>query len=283
MKQNNFSKALLVLDLTLCTLWLGAINFSYELKVLLWLVPLVRIWLSFLLYRKSRMSIYPIGMLAIFNVAIFMLSYSGMYDLYLAPAERLDRSLCLLVGSTSTDLLKSIGIFYIVTILPLILYVYYWAKKQLVPSSLGTLKSLKLCGYLMFAVAFAEIAVTDALNAWISRMIIICAIVFIPVQFFHDKIDGVLTRYERLFIMILSVLAMGYFCGLAMLNITPLIIWGLLVAFFALLKRYCYQKVCISNVWGMVLLVLSIYHGFSTYSDVDLFRSCDVNGFHSVR
>jgi len=243
MNRDNFSKILLILDISLCTLWLGAINYSYEFKVLLWLVPLICIWLSFLLYRKSRLAIYPIGMLAIFNVAVFMLSYSGMYDLYIAPAERLDRSLCLLVGSAPTNLLKSIGIFYIVIILPLILYVYYWAKKQLVPSSLGTLKSLKLCGYLMVAVALAELAVPDTLNAWISRMIIICAIVFVLVQFFHDKIDGVLTRYERLFVMILLVLAMGYFCGLAMLNITPLIMWGLLVAFYALLKLYCYQKV----------------------------------------
>lgn len=243
MSRNDYSSILFVFDLTLCTLWLGAINYSYEFKVLLWLVPLVRMWLSFLLYRKSSLAIYPIGMLAISNVAVFMFSYSGMYDLFLAPAERLDRSLCLLVGSSPMDLLKSIGIFYVVMILPLILYVYYWAKKQLEPSSLGTLKSLKLCGYLMFAVALAEIAVPDTLNVWISRMIIICAIVFIPVQFFNDKMDGVLTRYERLFIMILSVLAMGYFCGLAMLNITPLIMWGLLVAFWALLKWYCCQKV----------------------------------------
>ena len=72
MKRNDFSKVLLIADLTLCCLWLGILEYSFEFKVLLWLVPLIRMWLSFLLYRKSSMSIYPIGLLAALNAVILI-------------------------------------------------------------------------------------------------------------------------------------------------------------------------------------------------------------------
>jgi|GEM_PF-3354764 len=243
MKQNNFSKVLLIIDLALSCLWLGALNYSFEFDVLLWLVPLVRIWLSFLLYRKSSMSIYPIGMLAVLNAVILMLSYSGMYDLYLVPVERLGRSLCLLVGSTPMNWSLFVGIFFIVMILPIILYGYYRVKNKLVPSSVGIFKSLELCGYLMAIVAFAEFGLPDNLNDWVYRMLIICAVVFIPLVFYRDKMGEILTRYEKLCVMILLILMVAYFCGMVMEFITPLVLWGLLVAFFGLLKWYCCQRI----------------------------------------
>lgn len=255
MKRNGLSNLLLAGDLVLCILWLGTLNYSFEFNVLLWLVPLVRIWLSFLLYRKSSMSIYPIGMLAVLNAVILMLSYSGMYDLYLVPVERFERSLSQLVGMipvykdsyrmdvTMADFLKGFGIFCFSMILPIILYGYYRVKNKLVPSSVGIFKSLELSAYLMAIAAFAEFGLPDNLNDWVYRMLIICAVVFIPLVFYRDKMGGILTRYEKLCVIILLILMVAYFCGLVMEFITPLVLWGLLVAFFGLLKWYCCQKI----------------------------------------
>ena len=73
MEHSRFSKTMLVADLSVCCIWLlcvihGVENGPVWCRPVIWAVPLLRMWLSFLIYRCSRMALAPIVMLTLLTV-----------------------------------------------------------------------------------------------------------------------------------------------------------------------------------------------------------------------
>ena len=59
---------MLAADLFICSIWLMlALHVgSAAYYPLLWIVPVLRMWLSFLTYRRSRMALTPLLLLVVF-------------------------------------------------------------------------------------------------------------------------------------------------------------------------------------------------------------------------
>lgn len=266
MEQIKSSKILLAIDLALCLLWLAALDYNYHFKVMLWFFPLVRIWLSFLLYRKSRMAIYPIGILIVLHVVALMFSDGGgaISCLYLDPIIRLEKGFCLLFGmpsdcldasvaeGASAELMRAFGMFFVMMCLPLVMYGYYMLRKQLVPSGVSVLKGLELTAYLICIMVYLEFIQSFILTGWVNLLVVVVFLSLIPVLFFEGKVDGLLTRYECLFLMLMPVLALGYLCGLYMDYLAPLFLLILPVVFYGLVNWYCRQKLSYVGVATLI-------------------------------
>ena len=103
MNRSKSADAMLVADLSVCCIWLmclvnGESNGMGSVSA--WCVlPLLRMWLSFLIYRRSRMAIVPILMLALGTIEIFPIQENIAFTLFVAPWLYLIDSLSTLFGA----------------------------------------------------------------------------------------------------------------------------------------------------------------------------------------
>ena len=93
---NRLSKWLLAADLVLCGVWLLVDTYIFYDPYLM-IFPMLRIWLSFLTYSRSRLAWCPMGLLAIMNLTLLK-PYAPIYELYVAPIVKIARRCISLYG-----------------------------------------------------------------------------------------------------------------------------------------------------------------------------------------
>ena len=158
MDNSRFSKITHIADLIICSVWLLLVAHEeisgWMINPFILLFPAVRIWISFLMKRQSKLMIVPIVVLALLTSCMF-LDRSPRYLLFVGPWETLLTSIGALFGMNSVrsvefhellgevckNIISIVGYIWLV-IYPLATYIYNRAKKQLVPGSMGTWKSI---------------------------------------------------------------------------------------------------------------------------------------------
>lgn len=156
MEHSRFSKMMLVADLSVCCIWLIFIMHNsigtVWCRPAVWAAPLLRIWLSFLTYRRSRMALAPIIMLSLLALGSLLGRAMSGFVLFVQPLLLMLQGVPQLFGeslitadnmqevwSTMSEYTALIGIVVSVwlILLPLGIYMYRCFRKEIVPSSLS--------------------------------------------------------------------------------------------------------------------------------------------------
>lgn len=211
-------KWLLGIDLTLCGLLMLLSVHDVPYTTIVHSLLLLRIWVSFLLHRRSVMAVYPIGLLALGGA---MLMYTSMPYMERVLLDGL-RSVVSFFGgdgrmlvemmtrdaweSGYADLRQEIiagGVYLWLVGYPLIRLLYLWAKKRLVASQWSIGKSLLLCCYVV--ILMMVVAAASYIRFWgvLVGCVGVCAI---PFLFKDVDYKRLLTRGEETYLLLLLLL-----------------------------------------------------------------------------
>ena len=163
MDKTTFQKIQLGIDLSFCSMCLLLTLHNYPFYTSMYFLWVLRIWTSFLIYRRSSMAAYAIGMSAIGGLLVFLFSphITGiLLDVVKAMTSLFGGDGRMLVHEIRMDarngeywntLYKVVGcITYLWLVVgPLVQYIAQSIKKRVIQSSWSKRRSLLLCLYLM--------------------------------------------------------------------------------------------------------------------------------------
>lgn len=266
MEHSRLSKSILLADLSVCCLWLMCIIHvslgSYLGRPVVWAVPLLRIWLSFLTYRRSRMALAPIIMLSLLTLMSLLGRALSGFVLFVRPWLLMLRVVPLVFGesvitaenihdlsaalSDRTILLGIITSLWLI-LLPLGTYIYRHARKGLVPSSYSVRKRIGLYTFLSVCFFAETFVATD------FQYYHLVFLMLIPVIFNGGKLEGLVTQSEMAFIFFLLLLIAAYTCALDYSPASAVVVLVFPSAFYALACRVAGKDLH----YGDVLLIIS--------------------------
>lgn len=253
MNHSKFSRFALVADLVICSLWLMLVFHvgSDSYYPLLWTIPVFRIWLSFLTYRRSRMALTPILFIVVFSLAILQNNGNPIFMLFNRPLLAIAKSAMAFFGSGSYDLAEFSDIWYgswdyrywiagiasiWVIVIPSVTYVYRCIRRQLVPSQLSIWKRIGLTAYLMAMLVIMSVFIGELRVDSVSVSVLCLLLMLIPVMFYKGKVDGLLTRFEQSFLICIILFGVAYSCGVSYNTMSAVTTVTLPVAFMALVN-----------------------------------------------
>lgn len=253
MDKTTFQKIQLGIDLSVCGLFLLLTMHKYTFTPLIYMLWVLRIWTSFLLYRRSSMAVYSIGMSAIVGLLAFALSpyitemlldvvkvvtsLFGGDGRMLVHEIRMDarngeywNTLCNVVGCI-TYLWLVVG--------PLVQYIVLSVKKQAVKSSWSMRRSLLLCLYL---VGVMFLVVISGYKDFLSFLVAALGVYALPYLFKEIDFKHLLTRGETSYIMLLLVLIACYIAGSDISRQAVVAVVSLPVACYAIFNYSCCRR-----------------------------------------
>lgn len=263
------SRFLLVADLAVCSIWLMLVlhvgsDFYYPLG---WTVPVVRMWLSFLIYRRSRMAVAPLLYLAIFSLGILQNHGNPIFLLFNKPLLAILKSSMAFFGSGSLDLTEFSDIWYCswdyrywiagiasiwVVLAPAVVYIYRCLRKELVPSNMGLWKQVGIIAYLLMMIVIMSVFVGELEISSVSVCIFCLLLMLIPVIFNNGRAEGLLTRFEQSYVIGIFMLGLAYTCGVSYNSVSAITSTVLPVAFLALVNWNMGRKTDYKDVMLMI-------------------------------
>lgn len=270
MNQSNFSRFVLATDLFICTIWLILVFHvgSAAYYPLLWIVPVLRMWLSFLTYRRSRMALTPLLLLVVFCLGTLKNHANPVFMLFNRPMLAVLKSLMAFFGSGHFDLAEFsdiwygswdyrywiAGISYVwVVVIPAVVYVYRCFKGKLVPSQLGIWKRVGLVAYIIASIVVMSVFVGGLGTGSVSVLALFILLMLIPVIFNKGRIEGFLTRFEQSFVLCMLMFGLAYSCGVSYNSVSAITTAALPAAFMALVNWNLGRK---TDYKDLMLLVL---------------------------
>jgi hypothetical protein len=192
------------------------------------LLPALRIWISFLMRRQSKLMIAPIVVLTLLASFMF-LDRSPRDILIVAPWEILLTSICALfsrssvrsvelhelLGGVCKNILCIVGYIWL-AIYPLAVYIYKRVKKQLAPSTMGIWKGIGLCAYIFGCVIISSIVLSVSDKTTIGMAVLAFMLMLIPTIFYHNNIKEIFSRGEVAYLLTLAMFVTGYICGIGL-------------------------------------------------------------------
>ena len=301
MEYSRFSKMMLIADLSLCCIWLlcvfhGSTGEPQCCRPVIWALPLLRIWLSFLIYRRSRMALAPIVMLTVLTVGVLSGRALSGNALFIDPLLLLLRIVPTFFGDsvitadniqeitwTMSEYVVKVGIAFSVWLILIPLGVYVgrcFSKNEQGSFSLG--KRAGLYAYIVAVIIVISLIVTVFRYSFVSVFMLSIFLMLIPVIFNKGKLDELLTEREQMFIMALVMSGVAYTCGVGYDDASTIAAILLSALFYVLVCRIIAHKVEYKDVLHVLsasfLFVCSQY-AISMYRVILLLLS---QGFMSV-
>ncbi len=264
MQNSRTSKFFLIADIIICTLLFFLITHNglrwWRPSPLMLSFPLLRIWLSFLIYRKSKTAMVPIVIMTLMaSMAIFNVLHSNSftYDLFVKPwislflkttalfdaqiirAHELQEVICNIYNHT--PIFSLIGYIWLIGA-PLAVYVYRMRKNMLQPTELSLRKNIGLHMYLFFTIFAVMIAIPLTGYTAIGLLVLAVLLVHIPAIFYNGDWKGLFTRNEVAFILTFAILAICYMCALELEERTVVAVCALPISFYATVNWYARRK-----------------------------------------
>lgn len=224
MDKTTFQKIQLGIDLSLCSMCLLLTLHNYPFYTTMYFLWVLRIWTSFLLYRRSTMAVYSIGLSAIVGLLAFTLS-PCITDILL-DAVKIATSLFggdgrLLVHEIWQDAWEGEYLYTVnsvigwltylwIVVAPLVQYVILSVKKRMIPSSWSKRRSLLLCLYLVGVMLLIDIG---SYQGFLGFLFAVVGVYALPYLFKEVDFKHLLTRGEASCIMLLLVLIACYVTG----------------------------------------------------------------------
>lgn len=263
----TFQKMLLSIDLSVCSVWLLLSLHNHPYVPVLFFYGLLRVWTSFLLYRRSAMAIYPIVMLTVAGWLIclglpdtpeFLLDVVKIgASLFGGDGRMLAHQIRYAAGGEGwyVDALRSIVYWFVILWLALsvdawIRYIYLWIRRRLVKSSWSVRRSLLLCLYLMGLLVVATVGCEGLLyqdynqvaRDFFGLFVFLSGICALPYLFREVDFKHWLTRGEQSYILLMLVLAMCYFSGYSITQQAVMALLTLPSACYLVFNYSCARK-----------------------------------------
>lgn len=288
MNETIFQKLQLGIDLTLCSLCLLLTLHNYTFSAAMYFLWILRIWTSMLMYRRSTMAVYSIGLSAIVGLLVFPFS-PGITTIVLDVAKVVislfggdGRMLAYEIweGVREYDCIRTIHhvigcLTYLwLVICPLIQYICLYAKKRLVQSSWNRRSSLLLCLYI---VGVMLLTLISGYRSFVHLFIAAWSVYALPYLFKEIDVKRLLTRDEASYIMLLLVLVVCYISGSRISRQAVVAVVALPAVCFAIFNYSCsrrpvYREVALvvlgsmtfwlaqytTNMFRVLLLILSL-------------------------
>ena len=271
---NRLSKWLLAADLALCGVWLLVGTYIFYDPYLM-LLPMLRIWLSFLTYSRSRLAWCPMGLLAVMNLTLLR-PYAPIYELYVAPIVKVARRCISLYGGNGAvvdEFLHSwldegflcfdyamllvwlVGFVWFVGI-PLAIYLRRTARKQLVPSALNRKKSWWLFVYMLVVVTLFSTHFVDTFGFYENLAAGALLVLLAPVLFCKGCAKPLLTKEQTTALSIMALITVGFIVGAGIEEKSILTTLIIPVAIYVLVNRYVGRK---TPYWEYLLLAFAMF------------------------
>ncbi|MBQ1191022.1 MAG: hypothetical protein IIX43_01925 [Bacteroidales bacterium] len=282
MKNTRLSKFVLVADLLICTLFFFLLLhkelMNYEINMLLVSVPLLRMWLGFLTYSKSKLGAVPLVILSLITLCAFLDVRDGVFasTLFVQPLYMLISKFSHLIGiqdmiqvqffindlqyyTSEITILCSIWLVGI----PLTMYLYRLFKKQLQPSGLSIWKSVGLGVYIFVAIIISLILKELPVYS-ISLFVLLILLTLIPIIFYRGKFKGLLACHELVFLIALTMLIVCYAFALSVGEVTVIMACLFPIAFYTLANWYYGRKIGVKEIAFVV--ASSVIFSFAQYT-----------------
>lgn len=257
---------------------------SASYYTLLWTIPVFRIWLSFLTYRRSKMALMPLSFLVVFYLSTLQMHANPVFLLFNRPGLVLIKSVSGLFcpGAMTPDMfsdlwhgswnyryqIMAVASVWVV-IIPSVVYVCRLVRKQLVPCQLGLWKRTCLFAYILCILIVMSVFVGKLGMSSISVTVLSLLLMLIPVIFNHGKISKFLTRTEQAFIVGFALLGMAYTCALSYNTLSSVMTMVMPVAIYSLVNWYMDRKVEYVDI--LLLVAGSVFFLLGQYV-TDMFR-----------
>ena len=276
----NFLKIQLGFDLALCSLCLLLTLHNYTFSVVMYFLWILRIWTSMLMYRRSTMAAYAIGLSAI--VGLFAFSFSPFVTAIVLDVVKVVVSF---FGGDGRRLVYEIWegtreyryiqimnhvvgcLTYLwLVVCPLIQYILLYAKKRLVQSSWSKRSSLFLCLYLLWMMA---LVIVGSYKDFLGLFIAILGVYALPYLFKEIDFRRLLARGEASYIMLLLVLVVCYMSGSRISRQAVVAIIALPAVCYAIFNYACSRRLVYRE---MALVVLGSFTFWFAQYTTDMFR-----------
>lgn len=280
-------KGLLSVDLAICSVWLLCVSHITG-EPLLMQFPILRIWLSFLTYSRSKLAWCPLGLLTIANLTLIK-PYTPIYELYLSPIIKIVRRGISLCGGNS-DIVEKIllprlgegvpdiwettmwiwfiGFTWSVGI-PLAMYLYRAAKKRLVPTSWNDKKGWRLFGYMLVVIYLPTTVFFNTHGLLETMAVHILLVLPIPILFCNDRTKQILTQAQTTYLSIMALLAVGYLIGVNMDDKSILTTLTIPTAVYVLVCRYLGRK---TPYWEYLSVTFAMWCFWQAQNTTDTMR-----------
>ena len=280
----RLSKWLLAADLALCGVWLIVDTYIFYDPYMM-LFPMLRIWLSFLTFDRSRLTWCPMGLLAVMNLTLLR-PYAPIYDLYVAPIVKIVRCCISLYGGTGAvvdEFLHSwfsegylcfkltmllvwlVGFVWFVGI-PLAIYLRRAARKLLVSSALSRKQSRWLFGYMLVVVTLFSTRFFDTFGFYEKLAAGALPVLLAPVLFCKGSAKPLLTKEQTTALSIMALITVGFIVGAVMEEKSILTTLTIPVAVYALINRYVSRK---TPYWEYLLLAVAMFCFWQAQNTID--------------
>lgn len=133
-------------------------------------------------------------------------------------------------------------------IYPLAAYIYKRAKKQLVPGTMGTWKSVGLCVYIFGCTIVSSIVLSVSDKTTIGMAVLAFMLMLIPTIFYRNNIKEMFTRGEVAYLLTLAMFIVGYVCGIGLELKSAITVCVLPAAFFALMNWYARREITYKDI-----------------------------------
>ena len=259
MDNSRFSKITHIADLVICSVWLLLV--AHEgvngrmINPFILLFPALRIWISFLMKRQSKLMIVPIVVLTLLASCMF-LDRSPRYLLFVGPWETFMTSICALFSMASVrgvelhellNILSIIGYMWLV-IYPSVVYIYKRAKKQLAPGTIGIWKCIGLCAYIFGCTIVSSIVLSVSYKTTIGIAVLAFMLMLIPTIFYRNNIKEMFMRGEVVYLLTLAMFTVGYVCGIGLELKSAITVCTLPAAFFAFMNWYIRRETTYKDI-----------------------------------
>ena len=283
MERSRFSEMMLIADLSICCVWLlcivhGVAGRQMWCRPVIWAVPLLRMWLSFLIYRRSRMALAPIVMLTVMTVGVLSVRAVSGNDLFIGPLLLMLRTVPAFFAEsvitadniqeitwTMSEYVVKVGIAFSVWLILMPLGIYVgrccFVKNERGLFNVG--KRVGLYAYIVAVIIVISMIVTVFHYSFVSVFMLSIFLMLIPVIFNNGKLDELLTKGELTFVMALVMSGIAYTCGIGYDDASTIAVLLLPVLFYGLIGHTMGLKVEYRDVLtvlsGAFLFVCSQY------------------------
>ena len=268
MNRISFQKIQLGLDLTLCSVCMLLTLHNYTFTAPMYLLWALRIWASFLLYRRTTMTSYPTGLLAV--VGLLSLAFGEEMTKLLLDVVKVSLSFFggdgrqwvheVLKEADAHDYKDILNIvvgcvMYVwLAICPLVQYVILSAKKRLMQSSWSRRNALLLCLYLLVVAAAVVVVGYKVFWGFLVASLGVCAL---PYLFKGVDLLRLLTHGEKAYLSLLLVLVASYMFGYDITTQAVIAVISLPAVSYVIVNRSCSRyatpkELCLVILGGMV-------------------------------
>lgn len=281
MKRFISNKMWWALDLLMCGIWLVLLWHEHRWAAWMALLPMMRIWTSFLIHRKSKLAVAPLCVITFFMlVQTLGLGYEYLrcfwdpftcvirtgYVFFGGDVHVVDAALTALRESAMWGVVNIVGGLWAV-ILPASLLIYRWRKGQLQALPFSKKRLAGLLAYMMVGIVVGLAVIPTGTNFTVMSIGVLALLGLI--LFYKGELKDLLSRSEILYLGVLALLACCYECGVDMSRNGSIVLCASTLATYALGSWYFGYK---KTPADMLLLILGVLLFWTSPTTVGMLR-----------